>query len=361
MLLTKLAESGGEQNATNSRLREDRFSTRIKAPHEQFDYWRETIAPLAEVTTRRVCSEGFDVQARAYDLGRVHFASLRTDAMRYRRTNQRIRRSAIDHWQLVLRRRGSEFGAWGERPLRSEAGSVDIRSLAVPGAAAATAGELICVWMSRDNFSYTASLLDAACQQPFTGTMRIVLREFILALDRYKSSLTVCDIPFVTTALTSLIEAAVLPTGDRLAQAARPISAGVFEAARRYIDLNLCSPTLGAEALCRELGVSRRTLYYLFEDRGGLATFIRTRRLESCHRALECASEHRLISTVAYKHGFSDPASFSRAFRAHFGYSPRDARHARADALVPSCEPPKSLTQWLRVKEMDASGNLPLI
>jgi AraC-like DNA-binding protein len=346
----RLADRGRRGNNASITVREDRFTTLVKDPPEQFGYWRDAVAPLMEVQSTASGATGFYAKARAYDLGRMHFASLRVDPMKFRRTPQRIRKSHIDHWQLVLRKRGSESGAWGGRLLRSGAGSLDIRSLATPCVASASASELVCVWMSRDAFSAMAGPLDAACHQPISGTMKIVLREFILAVERYKSSLTVQEIPVVVNSLAALIGAVIQPTEEALAQAATPISAGLFEAARQFVDANLSSPTLGPDAICRELNVSRRKLYYMFEHHGGLLTFIRTRRLTACHEALANLADPRLISTIAYKHGFSDATHFSRAFRAQYGYSPKEVREAGGFATTPPAALPGDFMEWLRVR-----------
>jgi transcriptional regulator GlxA family with amidase domain len=36
------------------------------------------------------------------------------------------------------------------------------------------------------------------------------------------------------------------------------------------------------------------------------------------------------MQTIAYDHGFTDPAMFSRTFRVECGYSPREAKEAAA-------------------------------
>ncbi len=108
------------------------------------------------------------------------------------------------------------------------------------------------------------------------------------------------------------------PSQDRLAQAAAPIAATLFE------------PSLTPEKLCRSLGVSRRVLYNVFERYGGVVHYIRRRRLVSCHAAIVDPLKSRRIQTIAYDHGFTDAALFSRVFRAEFGYSPREARDATA-------------------------------
>lgn len=328
-------------------IREDRFTTLVKDRAEQFPCWRNLMASIADVEPGDPSKHGFHATVRGHDLGKMQIASLRVDAMSYRRTPQIIRRSGIDHWQIVLRQRGTEFSSSSCKVLRSGKGSLDLRSLALPGIGHCSAGELICVWLKRDNFSSLAGRLDAASHQPIQGVMRDILQDFIMTLDRHRSTLTQREVPAVVDSLTALLGAFIQPTRDAMAAAAMPISASRIELARTYVDAHLASPDLGTEALCRKLGVSRRKLYYLFEHCGGVSKFIRDRRLAACHTALEHTADLRLISTIAYDHGFTDPAHFSRLFRARYGYSPKEARELRQSGEVMQPGVPSSFAQWL--------------
>lgn len=64
----------------------------------------------------------------------------------------------------------------------------------------------------------------------------------------------------------------------------------------------------------------------LFEPLGGVARYIRGRRLARCHATLSRPGPRQYIERVAYDHGFGSASQFSRAFFEQFGYSPREAR-----------------------------------
>lgn len=331
----------------DTRIREDRFTTLVKQKPEQFPCWRNLMASIADVERDQDSKQGFDATVRGHDLGKMHIASLRIDASKCRRTPQLIKRSRVDHWQLVLRHTGSEFSTSGGSVLRSSAGSLDLRSLTMPSITQSTAGQMTCIWLRRDHFAGIAANLDAASHKPIQGPMKNILREFIWTLDRYRSTLSYRDVPAAVGSLTALLGALVRPTDFGLEAAAAPIAASQIEMVRRHVDSNLASPELGVQSLCQALGVSRRKLYYLFEHCGGVASFIRERRLIACHAALEDVTDSRLISTIAYQNGFSDPAIFSRQFRAHFGYSAKEAREYRLSGHVIQPGVPSSFAQWL--------------
>ncbi|MFG2958757.1 helix-turn-helix domain-containing protein [Streptomyces sp. NPDC048291] len=96
----------------------------------------------------------------------------------------------------------------------------------------------------------------------------------------------------------------------------------ILEYARRHLH----DPGLSAEQIAAAHHISVRHLYKVLAASGiGLADWIRTRRLEACRQAL-ADDDAAAIGAVARRHGFSDPSSFSRAFRAAYGMSPSQWR-----------------------------------
>lgn len=94
-----------------------------------------------------------------------------------------------------------------------------------------------------------------------------------------------------------------------------------------YIDTRL-QEELGPQRIARDVGVSVRSLYRLFEDRDqSLAGYIRDRRLNRCAEEMRASSHrHENLTSIAFRWGFKDSAHFSRSFRSHFGMTPRDYR-----------------------------------
>ncbi|SDR41674.1 Helix-turn-helix domain-containing protein [Rhizobiales bacterium GAS113] len=97
---------------------------------------------------------------------------------------------------------------------------------------------------------------------------------------------------------------------------------------------NLGSADLDPEMIARACGISTRYLHELFRDTNHtLSQWIRDQRLEACHAALRDPANRQTVAEIAYRFGFGDHAQFSRAFRSHFGLSPKELRdQARARA-----------------------------
>lgn len=101
-----------------------------------------------------------------------------------------------------------------------------------------------------------------------------------------------------------------------------------------YIEHNLCEPDLDGETLQTAFHVSRATLYRLFQDLGGVAHYIRERRLCWAYDYLrqhpDCS-----ITWLLYEAGFGSERQFQRAFQARFDMSPTCWRRlCRAHAPV---------------------------
>jgi AraC-like DNA-binding protein len=112
--------------------------------------------------------------------------------------------------------------------------------------------------------------------------------------------------------------------------------AAAFVTIRRYIDRNLRAPDLDAQKLADIFGVSRASLYRLFEPVGGVASYIRKARLNRAYQdIMDSESSGRRVGSIAFALGFQNVSAFNRAFRDHYGVSPREAR-ARALAPAPA-------------------------
>ncbi|RZJ01427.1 MAG: helix-turn-helix domain-containing protein [Brevundimonas sp.] len=97
------------------------------------------------------------------------------------------------------------------------------------------------------------------------------------------------------------------------------------DAVQRAIVEDMADPALSVATLSRSTGMSRSALYRLFEDYGGVARLIQTRRLEGVRRALDNREQTRL-SDLARRFGFADEFELNRSFHELYDASPADYR-----------------------------------
>lgn len=98
---------------------------------------------------------------------------------------------------------------------------------------------------------------------------------------------------------------------------------------------NLCSEVLSSDALAQRHRVSSRYVRKLFESEGTtLSRFVLHMRLARVHRLLnDPRHTYRTIGEIVYETGFGDLSTFNHAFRHHYGMTPSDIRHRRADII----------------------------
>lgn len=98
---------------------------------------------------------------------------------------------------------------------------------------------------------------------------------------------------------------------------------------KNYLGQHLHEPDLTLDEAARACAISRRYLHILFQDSGETpAEHLRRRRLERARRLLSTDANGLPVTQVAQYCGFTSPSSFSRAFRAEFGVSPREYRES---------------------------------
>lgn len=100
----------------------------------------------------------------------------------------------------------------------------------------------------------------------------------------------------------------------------------ILKRAQEFIEEHMLDDELNPLLIAQGIGISSRYLSEIFASEGtSPMRWVRKRRLEMCRMELECQSGgQQLICEVAYSMGFTNVSSFNRAFKAHFGQSPRD-------------------------------------
>lgn len=134
---------------------------------------------------------------------------------------------------------------------------------------------------------------------------------------------------------------------------------GDLAVVKEFIDKSLALESLDVALIGHRFGMSRSSVYRLFESEGGLANYIRRRRLLHAFSLLVSPPpEGRLrILDVAVECGFSSDMVFARAFRKMFSLTPSAVRSM---AALQTPEPGDLLTR-LQSSSMAGICDLPHI
>ena len=324
-----------------------RFSTGSIAANEQFQVWRDFMAPTSDVEPLSPHGDGFRASAQAYDLGAFRLAAFDRDSATFRRTENHAQVSGADHWCLTLINKGNLKIVSDDGHLSATAGDTILQTYGAPFSGLMEDAGLSCLFLSRDSFGDIADQLDRMVDRRLMGPMPAILREFLVSVVRHADDLGVADVPALNDAFSRLLKAAFHPGSGTLHAARTPVAATQFAMARRFINRHLKSPGLTADTICSNIGMSRRQLYYVFEPHGGVMSYVLQRRLAACHDALVAQSGNRRVSSIAYEYGFTHLSSFYRQFHARYGYRPGEARSAWLSGQVPQASLGDTFADWL--------------
>ncbi|MGV1793680.1 helix-turn-helix transcriptional regulator [Rhizobium sp. A37_96] len=302
-----------------------RFSTKQLRQKDQFDAWQEVANPMLELSKVQKEKPGYIGETTSYNLSNFVFSSSNFEPMSYRVRAPGISRLNVDHWIVAVNRTGYSVSEINGTVVRVPRGGVAMRSLRKPISGEVAGGGMFLVYVPRDMFARKADAIDAFRCHSASDPFVMLLSDFLFSLERQLPQIREHQIPELCDAVKAMIGCCLAPSRDGIVGASEAISATLLERARRYIRSNVCSPSLSPDEVCRFLGVSRSSLYRLFEGKGGVAAEIREQRLLASHAALSDDRTRKTVYAVAEAYGFSSPEEFTKSFRRRFGYAPRDA------------------------------------
>jgi AraC-like DNA-binding protein len=309
--------------------------------------------------------DAFRVEMTAWHLGAVMLGSIRASALSFDRTPAIVSASGMDHLMVQLYTEGGFSGRAGERAITVAPGDICVFDLTQTLRTRATAFHNLTLLVPRPYMAAAVENVSAlhglvlSGGDPLTELLAEHLRALASRVPRLASAPAASSAARGTIALiTTMLAAAATPS--RAARGSSTAAPSPHRRAMQLIDQRLSDQALDSDTLAEALGMSRATLYRLFEPLGGVSAHIRRRRLTCA--ALHLASpdyRHERVSQVAYRWGFASEGSFSRSFRTQFGLSPSEARdragriwaaHAWDDQQT---DPVREFRLWMRTLRED--------
>lgn len=300
--------------------------------------------------------EEYRSEVAVWHLGTMMMGSFRSTPLTFQRSQALAREGRLDHVLIQLYVEGGFTGIAGDQPIVVREGDIVVFDLANTLSTVASAFWNVSVLVPRRSFQSAMDRVDLLHGLVLRRDMPIagLLADYLLSLIRRLPNLSP-DEAIVSANTTATLAMTVLAGQIPQEPVARTAPRSAFRSVAAYIDEHLHESDLNADQLAVRLGMSRASLYRLFEPVGGVASYIRRRRLTSAALMLaEPASSERRIGEVAFEHGFSSEATFSRAFRQAFGTSPKGARMRSAALLTAGSPAPDLLlgqdmfANWLR-------------
>jgi AraC-like DNA-binding protein len=313
------------------------FSTRSVPPEERHDYYRREVLVALDA---RDPEPGFSAHITSLRLGAHAFYVTETGGQTMFRTPEMIAADGHDHYIVQFNIAGSHTGDFDGVPFSFGPGEIGICDLSRPMLMHSTSVKVLSTFLPRDQVRAVAPDVDLH-GMVLDANRAGLLIEHLTAVTRWFPQLLPETLPGITRATIELLGACLAMEAGRADFGVR--ESPVLMRARAYVDHNLLEPSLNPAKISEALGVSRSTLYRLFEPLGGVTAYIWDRRLHLARAALLDPKRARRISEIAFQCGFSSEAHFSRSFRKAFNIRPSDLR-----SLQPSLgdEPDTPFSRW---------------
>lgn len=306
----------------------------LSSPEEAFWTWGNIVSSLFDVTLpEEDCVDTFKVEIESFHLGPLLLGKVVSSAQRFNRDPATIARSGVDHYLVQLYTKGGYVGQAEERVMHVCPGDISILDLSRTVRTSAENFQNFTLVLPRPVLEAHLKNPDGLHGQVLPGTSGLgnLLANYITTLHRTAGSLSVSDGDSILTATTSLVAGCFGPLADAQAGGSTATKGSLTVRIKRYIEGNLSDPALSVEHVAQRFHISRATLSRMFGSMGGLAGYIRERRMLRCFAEITSPTHlSRSIGEIAYSWGFSNEPAFSRAFRRMFDMSPRQARSGSA-------------------------------
>lgn len=326
------ASGGGPVHLPALSFDSDHFASNEDA----FWAWRDSVTALFDVAVPSAAAlSTFQARMQTYHMGSMLLGSIASVAQHFRRSAATIARGGVNHYLVQGFREGGYRGDANGKPMQVDAGDIGLLDMSQPMHALS------------EGFRYTALVIPRPLLEPLlnrpdavhgavirgnTAPGRI-LSEHLTSIYERAGQLSVEQAQLILQATSVMIAGCVGPIRHAAENPAADMRIASLANIKGYLEANLGSPDLRPDAICQRFGLSRPTLFRLFEPYGGFIHYLRERRLRRCFSDITSPFQaHRRISDIADTWGFHNEAVFSRAFRRMYEASPREIRQAAFSA-----------------------------
>ncbi|WP_211909055.1 helix-turn-helix domain-containing protein [Tardiphaga alba] len=273
-------------------------------------------------------STPFSARSDVYILPDVTLSRARSAAARFTRTARTIAERGTDQILVVCYTSGSFTMTTASDTKQVQAGELAFIDLSQEITIEATAVANISLALSRRKLETMVPFIDDAhgfIREP--GPLSRLLLDTMENIMAMGPAIPVVDARAMASATIDLAAACLEPLSRQQVETKSGRSTVSLVAIKSFIERHLSDADLKPQTLIDEFGVTRSTLYRLFEPLGGVSAYITQRKLHRAFRLItDTLQPRQRISQLAFDVGFSHPSAFTRAFKEFFGLSPTDVQ-----------------------------------
>ncbi|WP_322994198.1 AraC family transcriptional regulator [Castellaniella sp.] len=304
------------------------FSTEMVDPDERDECWRDISSIVYEVDPwdrNGIRELHGTVSSRLFGsmvVGRTTF-----NDQECRRSRQLVVCTDRDLCVIQLVLAGVAQGDYDGQDTQLKPGDVLVHDLTQVMSAHVSTGERLAIIVNRSELRRRVSrrslhgiVLDG------TAPVTRLVADYILGLDRVLLELQESEVPATEEALLLLLANAINGRTTEWCDEL-PSTAPMRQRIIDFINNNVADPALDPSMIMARFRLSRSHLYRAFEADGGIARFIRERRLDLAYKLLfEKGARELSIKEVIYRCGLSENVQFSKFFKDRFGLPPHEIK-----------------------------------
>jgi AraC-like DNA-binding protein len=294
---------------------------------DQFGYWHDVICQVfVPLTPKRTVREnGFAGRVEARPMATMNRARIHSQPQRTEHGPREVSRSDGEFYFVNLQLTGRCLAQQGSRISMVEPGQFTVVDTTEPYYLDFDSQwEMLSFRIARDQLQHRLSpsrRAGAVDGSSGTGGVAASLMRSLWELKGPASRSDLLDLEQAFLAVVT-VAAGTLPRTDD-----HSLHEGLRAGVLLYVHTNLGDPALTVSGVCQRFAISPRLLHRLFQNHEyTFAEMVRILRLQRCAELLADPAGTGTITQIAARCGFPDPATFSRAFRRHFGIAPRDLR-----------------------------------
>jgi AraC family transcriptional activator of tynA and feaB len=296
----------------------------VSANNERFDHWMEHINRACGPFAGQLLEGGFQGNLQEYHANAMKLSVVDIAHARLFRTQHEVARGNDAWFYAVFQLDGESVLEQGSNQAVIRGGDITLIDASRPCSITySQRAKQISLLVPRHLIEQNRRSGELPCAYRLNAEMPVVKMSQRLLHESMKNpTLSACESEAALEAIICLLRP-VLQMRDVLPSKRDK----QLERVMGLIDNHIQSEELRPEWIACEAGMSVRSLYRMFADKGlVVAQYIKNRRLDLCAQALRTVSSTEKLAGIGYNWGFTDHSHFSTAFKMRFGVSPGEYR-----------------------------------
>jgi AraC-like DNA-binding protein len=303
------------------------FSSDSLRTEDAIAQWREEISATHEVILHK--NDPFYMDCAFVRCGPIVISRGSYSGQTFARKRSHIRRDHLDHCGVFVQATGPRVAHVQGRDTVLQPFDLQLFDLAQEEISSASGGDSGSIYMPRDLMESMIPDFSRGHGEVRSDPAARLLAQHIMVMLHYIPHIPDERVPaFIESTLEMVFN--TLEHAPIAASETAPEQA-LLRKIETYIEVRLQDPDLNPREIAETFGLSRSALYRAFAGHGGVARYIKQRRLARAHQLLMVSPPERSVTAQVEAFGYRSPAHFWRNFREEFGYAPGYARSTEAE------------------------------